>query len=447
MSNDQVIAKPNLTGMNFIPPNTAHPISTILSDLEDTLFVDGAHVNAFSTSPDVLSFIETRINKGDFILPKLDILTATGHDNKKDDSQLTFLTRVRSDGEGLVTFTNYDYNLARTTMRCLSHMRIGCERGNTWDITPILPTGEELSERFSDPLERRNYEDTQRSTSNIAIVVAVCFAFYETEIEGSGITFKHRLKDQRKYTSIKTQLMKDLVITKVLKKMKLIGREVNMAGKLESSVLFTDIELDTAASSKLPAVSFENLPFEDFMILVDAYWEKNPELVKDGFLFRLKRTDKGRTFLFSYAKAEDKKFYLKNILEVMPNDSLKTHLSSPESDHYIHEVILGMKRFIWLITNYERTVRHTPTKHQLKQHETVPGTSVKDLFVEYTMDLTKPISKAFKGTGATGTHASPIEHERIGYYRKSKNGLLHFVSSCTVNKGNKGRLERDYKVT
>lgn len=45
-----------------------------------------------------------------------------------------------------------------------------------------------------------------------------------------------------------------------------------------------------------------------------------------------------------------------------------------------------------------------------------------------------------------GTHASPRSHLRRGYFRRSKNGVRHWVQPCMVKGDTSGFVHKDYKV-
>ena len=68
--------------------------------------------------------------------------------------------------------------------------------------------------------------------------------------------------------------------------------------------------------------------------------------------------------------------------------------------------------------------------------------------VHLVLDMSKrretPIAK---GSRLAGYHMP--EHERIGYKRTSKNGVVHYVKPATVNKGKGdlyGRVSKEYKL-
>jgi hypothetical protein len=71
--------------------------------------------------------------------------------------------------------------------------------------------------------------------------------------------------------------------------------------------------------------------------------------------------------------------------------------------------------------------------------------------VSYVVDKTKPITEVLKPLpkktgGNKGTHLSPREHERIGHWRRGRNGVKKWIPGCTVNLGSpRGRIEKDYK--
>ena len=118
------------------------------------------------------------------------------------------------------------------------------------------------------------------------------------------------------------------------------------------------------------------------------------------------------------------------------------------SGYFQDIVIFMLSHFLEIVFNYETTkVKGSFRKVKEKVSEDKePNYIAKN--VHLVLDMSKrrqtPIAK---GSRLAGYHMP--EHDRIGYERTSKNGVVHFVKAVRVNKGKGdlyGRVSKEYKL-
>ena len=118
------------------------------------------------------------------------------------------------------------------------------------------------------------------------------------------------------------------------------------------------------------------------------------------------------------------------------------------SGYFQDIVVFMLSHFLEVVFNYETTkVKGSFRKGKEKVSEDKePNYIAKN--VHLVLDMSKrretPIAK---GSRLAGYHMP--EHERIGYKRTSKNGVVHYVKPATVNKGKGdlyGRVSKEYKL-
>lgn len=200
-------------------------------------------------------------------------------------------------------------------------------------------------------------------------------------------------------------------------------------------------------------ISYENLIFNDFVILRDFNWEdagnnNKRSTVKDGWVFRifkmphdkvgvgvyLKSTDEQKTYLY-FCALEVGKHTSSLVGSAMPH--AQWQLAMKMTKGLIEEV----RNILYTTQNFTRTVKNEVPKGynyiKLSNKE-------RALHVEYTVDLSKPLYVSGESKG--GTHASPREHHRRGHYRTSKSGKRYFVNATVVNKGCGYTSDQSYKL-
>lgn len=252
-------------------------------------------------------------------------------------------------------------------------------------------------------------------------------------------------------TSLKKKIMDKLMITQKVKlttQDKAILTDGISVGK---SILFSQVHITKKEQAKAQSVGFENLPFNDFMVLADLE-SHNAEtdtsnLIEHGVLYRIKRLNETQLRVFLYGNRRSYEFTIIAALDIdIATGQYKRAAPLRDEDwfsEYFEHMMRGVRESIWAITNFQPTGTITPTitfamKKKIRP-EDIPT------YIEYTLDLAK--AKPYPKSSLGGSHASPCEHVRRGHWRRLRNGKMHFVEATVVNEGSKrGKVEKDYQL-
>lgn len=253
-------------------------------------------------------------------------------------------------------------------------------------------------------------------------------------------------------TSLKKKIMDNLMITQAVK-LSPRDKEILKDGiAVEKSILFSKVHIDKAGRKKAESARFNNLPFNDFMVLsnIEATDDQTGEveLDVDGMLTRMKRLNESTIRIFLYGGRSTKHHF--TIITVVDLDiaSGQWKKVAPKQDpewfdDFMVNMMIGIKQTLWAITNFEPTGTIEPQiTHAMKKK--IPANQL-HTYIEYTLDLTQ--AKRYPKSSHGGTHASPCEHVRRGHYRRLRNGKTIFVEAKVINPGSKrGKVEKDYQL-
>lgn len=195
-----------------------------------------------------------------------------------------------------------------------------------------------------------------------------------------------------------------------------------------------------------------NPMFDDFITVTDIERTNGIE-VTDGALFRIARD--GDRFIGS--------IFVKGLLRHMPDrynyitsfvfsatgvdfkyfaPNLKNAMSS-SSEGFIQSIM----RILYAASTYTPQLINPDNPLPKKLFYNKLSNSEKELYKEYTIDISKP--RVMTQAKTTPSNAEPTlraEHERRGHWRTSKFGKKYFVRQTTVNKGAVRKIVKDYKV-
>lgn len=250
-------------------------------------------------------------------------------------------------------------------------------------------------------------------------------------------------------TSTKLSIMKRLKVGNDLHTNQSLLSE---ARDISNSILFVEVHALKAEFDVAQNITYQYLPFRDFMFLCDMEVTDDkgePKLIKDSLLVRMKRIDEDNVRQFIYYRSNPSEGYVllslcdMDVIYGMRKQIIPTK-SVPHIDEFLKLAIPIVKHALFTIINFEPMVKNDPTNSfQIKKHVAKPQ---QDKYLEYTLDMNKSRAKNYGSRKLGGTHASPVEHVRMGHERKYKSGKKVWINDVTVNKGKGGRIEKDYKL-
>lgn len=248
---------------------------------------------------------------------------------------------------------------------------------------------------------------------------------------------------------------------------------------LANSVMFRNVSATNADRKDLidhleadKTIDFTRMPFDDIFFAMtlelrdDDDSPKNATFIEDGVLLRITKSRKliDIYFITSYIYSSKSDRYITtnfNMINVVDNNIMVAGASKQWLDNYqtddkmsandkrgvtvIKETIHALS-ILKNILKFEQVKTEGVMTSSEKRH--VP-TGLKDKFIEYTLDLSKPNRKRFYQSKPHqgGSHESPCEHTRRGHMRTYKSGKQVWVKGMVVNKGSKtGKVEKDYAL-
>lgn len=247
-----------------------------------------------------------------------------------------------------------------------------------------------------------------------------------------------------KFTSLKMNIMKSVKVGAKVPPNLAYAKE---AVRLDHSILFHIPDLDNYDLTFKPWM-LDHIPFNDIMFLADVVTvnDETGEETKEcnGYLFRVVRKSESTVRVFQYMQSNMKDYVLVLVVDVQYKPILvTTYIFKPTigSVELNNTVLPILFKAIALLVNYTPTIHHSAPISSSFRKKVKPCDV--ERYIVYTLDKTKP--KQYKSVHKGGTHASPVEHERIGHWRTYKSGKKVFVAAVTVNKGKGGRVEKDYQ--
>ena len=245
-------------------------------------------------------------------------------------------------------------------------------------------------------------------------------------------------------TELKRDILKKLVVSK----------EVTQAAvpyvDMTKSILIRGLD-DVEVEPK--AILFEdfNPMFNDFMTLTEA--EGRDGLVTDALLMRIARS-KGE-FIGS--------IFIKGLLDHLPNhySYITSFIISDRGVGFKHfpkflkkgvsnsaeDFIKTLTRILYIASTYTPELINPEQPIPNKLFYKKLSRDEKELYKEYTIDISKPRKVIQSGSSAPNNDPiSRAEHERRGHWRTSKLGKRFFVRQTTVKKGATRKIVKDYKV-
>lgn len=246
-------------------------------------------------------------------------------------------------------------------------------------------------------------------------------------------------------TQLKRDIIKKVVVNKDVPAS--AGRFVN----LHRSILVRGLD-DIAVTPQHLDWEIFNPMFDDFITLSDVI-DGNGTDISDGVLYRIARD--GDHFIGS--------IFMKGLLRHLPDRynyvtsfvfTATGVIFKHFAPHLKNAVNSSSGGFIQSITRILFTAS-TYTPQLINPNNPLPrksfykqlSNSEKELYKEYTIDISKPrVAAIAKNTTSSGEPVLRAEHERRGYWRTSKYGKKHFVKQTTVNKGAVRKIVKDYKV-
>lgn len=245
--------------------------------------------------------------------------------------------------------------------------------------------------------------------------------------------------------------------------------EVKFINKgLAATVLFKDVTIDMKTRKKAGdmfdnerVMDFTHMPFDDVSILSDLEYtdEKGEQQVlTNGVVTRYTRSKDVENIIYitlyvclissgEWVIVNIKAFDTTNghFDVIAHSKQSRKHMESVRKvDGHVKEMANSLMTMMALLSFETVKVEHTLTFSERKH----VASTYKDRYVEYTLDLSKPVKRRLtKSPHKGGTHASPCEHKRRGHYRTYKSGKVVRVGGTTVNKGSKsGVVEKDYSL-
>ena len=224
-----------------------------------------------------------------------------------------------------------------------------------------------------------------------------------------------------------------------------IPLEFRKFGKLDMSTrVIVDLDIDNIEIPNDYRLS--DMAFEDFFVSRPIQVREDVEtVIEDGLIIHIFRLSSEAIGLSTITiNPHDDAYYMTACYELDVNEvEVKLLWNIPNYRKYALQDMekLKLEALGVLITTatYERESSIAKLPYAIAKLPHVE----RNTYVEYTIDLTKPITIS-KPNG--GSHNSPIEHERRGHYRTSKNGKRYFVRSTIVNEGKNGGGSKEYKM-
>lgn len=246
--------------------------------------------------------------------------------------------------------------------------------------------------------------------------------------------------------------------------------EVKFINKgLAATVLFKNVTIDDKIRKKASAMfegervmDFSRMPFDDVSIMGDLEYfdeKSNEKSIRDGFILRYTRSKEEDNLIYitQYIKLGDgKTWIISNIkgyntddgnFDIVACDKRFKHFvdRGHENDEHVKSMALALLSMTALLSfepvKIEQELTFSERKH-------VPS-GMTGKYIEYTLDLSKPIKKRlWKSAPKGGSHNPPCEHTRRGHTRTYKSGKVVFVKGSVINKGStSGKVEKDYSLT
>lgn len=231
------------------------------------------------------------------------------------------------------------------------------------------------------------------------------------------------------------------------------------AHKLSETIIFHDVNIDTDSHSDATTdgyvTDYTHLPYTDMLLTTSLdYFFGSPMCVALRIWVQYDQTylayylssspeseaaKRNLYALFGLAKLNPEKtsFAVLEIADMgIPKDNKTRQRLEDEINTYL-------SRALYMLTHYKTEIKSDPTcTHSITSKV---NASKRPLYIEYTLDLSKPITERTVAKG--GTHASPMEHTRRGHWRTSKLGKRYFVRDTVVNKGSeRGKVVKDYTM-
>lgn len=306
---------------------------------------------------------------------------------------------------------------------------------------------------YPDPSALRNiglYE-AEMIANNVEVLTHRIIKFFnqvihlKTEDMGKGvIKVLPEPKDPIVYTKTKTEIAENITVSLVHRRAWMNREVMEEDISVDKSVLFychnvVNLVIDNGRRDALT-----NIPFNDYMVLTEAYWEEEEELREQGLLLRLKRNDDGPDRIYVYQKSRGGAYILKTLLVGRNGDYAAMFGSTRKGKAFGGVAIKLLAAFTRHLLHYQRDIIECEPNSRWTQRK--KGVDDYNLFSAHLVDYGKAIRKSIRPS-LGGQHRSPVEHERMGHYRRYKSGKVVFVRTCTVNSGTKGRSERDYRIS
>lgn len=244
-------------------------------------------------------------------------------------------------------------------------------------------------------------------------------------------------------TQLKRDIIKKVVVNKDVPAV--AGRFVN----LHRSILVHGLDEIKVTPHLIDYTDF-NPMFEDMITLTNTTGETD---IEEGALFRIARD--GDRFIGA--------IFMKGLLRHLPDrfnyiTSFVMHSTGVEFKHYpaflkpavdksADEFIRTIVRILYAATTYSPQLINPNNPLPKKLFYNKLSNSEKELYKEYTIDLSKPRVVVNTKVESRNSETTPrAEHERRGHWRTSKLGKRYFVRQTTVNKGAIRKIVKDYKV-
>ena len=246
-----------------------------------------------------------------------------------------------------------------------------------------------------------------------------------------------------------TQLKRDIIKKVVVNKDTPAGagRFVN----LHRSILIRGLDDITVTPQLIDYADF-NPMFEDMVTLTHTTGDNDNDIV-EGALFRIARD--GDRFIGA--------IFMKGLLRHLPDrfnyiTSFIMHSTGVEFRHYpaflkpaidksANDFIRTISRMLYAASAYIPQLINPNNPLPKKLFYNQLSNSEKELYKEYTIDISKPrVMVQAKTTVGNEEPTIRAEHERRGHWRTSKFGKKYFVRQTTVNKGAARKIVKDYKV-
>ena len=221
-----------------------------------------------------------------------------------------------------------------------------------------------------------------------------------------------------------------------------IPLEYRKFGKLDMSTrVIVDLDVDNI---EVPQdYRLRDMAFEDFF--VSRLIQVGETVIEDGLIIHIFRLSSEAIGLSTITiNPHDDTYYMTACYELDVTEvEVKLLWNIPNYRKYalqdMEKLKLDALGVLITTATYERETSIAKLPYAIAKLPLVE----RNTYVEYTIDLTKPITIS-KPKG--GSHNSPIEHERRGHYRTSKNGKRYFVRSTIVNEGKNGGGSKEYKM-